>query len=794
MFRNYFMTAFRSLIKDKSHSFLNIAGLSIGMAVALLIGLWIHDELSYDRNFNNYDRIAQVVQHLTNNGEVQTWFNMPYPLAEELRRHYGGDFRQVVKGLHQEKHMLALDEKKMNMEGAFLEAGAPELFGLEMVRGNWNGLTDPSSILLSESAARAFFGDEEAMNKLLKIDELPVVKVTGVYKDFPRNSSLAGMNFISPWDFLYNNTNWIKTIQDPWRPNFTVVYVRLNDHADLAQVSARIKDAKLRMVNTALQKKKPALFLHPMADWHLRSEFKDGVNVGGAITYVWMFGIIGVFVLLLACINFMNLSTARSEKRAREVGIRKTIGSPRSQLVVQFFVESLLTVFFAFGISLLLVLLALPFFNDLANKEMSIAWGNGYLWLFSLGFIFFTALVAGSYPAIYLSSFKPVKVLKGTFKAGRFAAIPRKVLVVTQFTVSVTLIIGTIVVYRQIQFARDRPVGYSREGLISVETNTPAIHNHYIAVRDELLKTGTVVGISEASASPTETGSSTSGISWPGKDPNLSVDFGMMVISHDYGKTIGWQVKEGRDFSRDFPSDTSAIILNEAAVHFMNLQQPVGTVIIDDGHPLRVIGVVGDVVTGSPYDAPKPAFYGLSNDAGNAAILKLNPGVSVREALTKIAPIFRKFDPDEIFQYQFADEEYAKKFGAEERVGRLAGFFALFAIVISCLGLFGLVSFVAEQRKKEIGVRKVLGASVLNVWNLLSGDFMLLVLVAYLIAIPAAYFFMHGWLQQYHYRAALSWWIFLVAGAGAFFITLVVVSMQAIRAAVSNPIKSLRSE
>jgi putative ABC transport system permease protein len=794
MFRNYLRIAFRSIVNDKSHSFINIAGLSIGMAVALLIGLWIHDELSYDQNFKNYDGIAQVVQNVTNNGEVQTWFNMPYPLAEELRKHYGGDFKQVVMGLSQQKHMLALNEKKMNMEGTFMEAGAPELFGLEMVRGNWNGLADPSSILLSESAARAFFGDEEAMNKVLKIDDLPVVKVTGVYKDFPRNSSFAGMNFISPWAFLYNNTNWMKTMQDPWRPNFTLVYVRLNDHADLAQVSARIKDAKLRMVNTALQKKKPSLFLHPMARWHLRSEFKDGVNVGGAITYVWMFGIIGVFVLLLACINFMNLSTARSEKRAREVGIRKTVGSLRSQLVVQFFVESLLTVLFAFGLSLLLVLLALPYFNDLASKEMSITWGNGFLWLFSLGFILFTALIAGSYPAFYLSSFKPVKVLKGTFKAGRFAAIPRKVLVVIQFTVSVSLIIGTIVVYRQIQFARDRPVGYSREGLITVETHTTAIHDHYNAVRDELLKTGAVVGLSEAQASPTQMGSSTSGISWPKKDPNLSIDFGVMSISHDYGKTMGWQVKEGRDFSRDFPSDTAAVIFNEAAVRYMNLQQPVGAVITDDGQPLRVIGVVEDVVAGSPYDAPKPVLYELSPNGGNDAILKISPGVSVKEALAKIAPIFKKFDPDEIFQYEFADEEYAKKFGAEERVGWLAGFFALFAILISCLGLFGLVSFVAEQRKKEIGVRKVLGASLLNVWNLLSADFMLLVFVAYLIAIPAAYFFMHGWLQQYHYRSALSWWIFLVAGAGAFFITLVVVSLQAIRAAVSNPIKSLRSE
>ncbi len=782
------------MMKDKTHSIINIAGLSIGMAVALLIGLWIHDERSYDKNFKHYDRIAQVVQNVTNNGEVETWFNVPYPLAAELRKHYGSNFAQVVTGIGPGRHMLALGEKKFNENGAFLEAGAPELFSLDMVRGDWHALEDPSSILLSESAARAYFGDGDPMNKIMKIDDLPVVKVTGVYKDLPRNSSFAEMQFVSSWEFMYNSMTWIKTIIDPWRPNFVQVYVRLNDHVSFAQVSARIRDAKLKMVNAALQKKKPALFLQPMSDWHLRSEFKNGVKVGGAIQYVWMFGIIGVFVLLLACINFMNLSTARSEKRAREVGIRKTVGSLRSQLVQQFFVESLLTVVFAFAVALLLTWVALPSFNEIAGKELTIAWGSPLMWTSCFLFVAFTALVAGSYPAVYLSSFSAIKVLKGTFKAGRFATIPRKVLVVVQFTVSVTLIIGTIVVYRQIQFAKDRPVGYTREGLIAIPINTAAIHSHITTVSDELLKTGAVVGLSEAGNSTTENGSSSSGFDWPGKDPGLSIDFGVTVVSHDYGKTIGWRMMEGRDFSKDFPSDSSGIILNEAAVRFMNLKHPVGTIVTSFGVPNHVIGVVNDLVTGSPYDEPKPVVYGLSTDPGNDVIIRINPALSVREALVKIAPVFAKFNPTEIFEYQFADDEYAKKFGNEERIGRLASFFALFAIGISCLGLFGLVSFVAEQRKKEIGVRKVLGASLYNVWNLLSKDFVILVVVSYLIAVPLAYFAMRSWLQNYHYRTALSLWIFLAAGAGALLITVVVVSFQAVRAAVANPVKSLRSE
>ncbi len=678
--------------------------------------------------------------------------------------------------------------------GHFLEAGAPELFGLEMVRGDWKGLADPSSILLSESAVRAYFGEEDPMNKILKIDDLPVVKVTGVYKDLPRNSSFAELQFVSSWELMYNSMTWLKTIVDPWRPNFVSVYVRLNDNVSFAQVSARIRDAKLKMVNAALQKKKPALFLQPMSDWHLRSEFKDGKKTGGAIQYVWMFGIIGIFVLLLACINFMNLSTARSEKRAREVGIRKTVGSLRSQLVVQFFVESLLTVLFAFAVALLLTWIALPSFNEIADKELTIAWDSPFLWVSCVAFIVFTALVAGSYPAVYLSSFSAVRVLKGTFKAGRFAAIPRTVLVVVQFTVSVTLIIGTIVVYRQIQFAKDRPVGYTRAGLIAIPINTSAIHDHIATVSDELLKTGAVVGLSEAEKSTTESGGSSSGFDWPGKDPGLSIDFGVTMVSHAYGETIGWQLIAGRDFSKDFPSDSSGIILNEAAARFMNLKHPVGTIVTSFGVPNHVIGVVSDMVTGSPYDEPRPVIYGLSADAGNDVILKINPGMSVQEALAMIAPVFKKFDPDEIFQYQFADEEYAKKFGNEERIGKLASFFALFAIGISCLGLFGLVSFVAEQRKKEIGVRKVLGASLFNVWNLLSKDFVILVVVSYLIAVPLAYFAMRSWLQNYHYRTALSLWIFLAAGAGALLITVAVVSFQAVRAAVANPVKSLRSE
>ena len=794
MLKNYLKTAWRNLLRNRASSFINISGLAIGMAVAVLIGLWIYDELSFNKNFKNHNRIAKVIQNVSNNGEVQTWMSVPYPLAEELRKNYGSDFKQVVLSTGINDHILSHDDKKLTKSGAFFEKNAPELFTMKMLRGDLNCLSDPSSIILSASSARAYFGNDDPLNKVMKIDNQMTVKVSGVYEDFPRNSSFADVNFMSTWDLLYNGTPWIKTMEDPWRPNAFVVYVQLTDNADVNKVSAKIKDVKLKKVNAQLAKKKPALFLHPMDNWHLYSEYKNGVNAGGAIQYVWMFGIIGVFVLLLACINFMNLSTARSEKRAKEVGIRKTVGSLRKQLILQFFNESLLTVFFSFVLALTLAQLTLPFFNTVADKTMSIPWSSPLFWIMGIGFTLFTGLIAGSYPAFYLSSFKPVKVLKGTFKAGRFAAIPRKVLVVLQFTVSVTLIIGTIIVYRQIQFAKDRPVGYTREGIVTIPMITDNVHNHFAAVKDELVHAGVIVSMTESGSPTTSVWNSSSGFSWPKKDPNLSIDFGNVSVAWDYGKTVGWTIKEGRDFSKEFGSDSSAFIINEAAAHFMGLEKPIGETVTWFGTPFTVIGVVKNMVMNSPYDEVRPVIYNLSNEAGGVILAKINPNSSTKDALSNIEKVFKKFNPEQPFEYRFTDEEYAKKFGNEERIGKLAGFFAALAIAISCLGLFGLTSFVAEQRKKEIGVRKILGASVFNLWTLLSKDFVTLVLISFLVAIPMAYYFMHNWLQNYQYRTAMSWWVFLAAGCGALTITLATVSFQSIKAALTNPVKSLRTE
>ncbi|WP_153801236.1 ABC transporter permease [Foetidibacter luteolus] len=795
MFRTFLKTAWRSLVKDRLHALVNVLGLSIGMTVAILISLWMYDELSFDKQFANHDRIARVLQNLNNNGETQTWWSVPYPLADELRKNYGSDFKHIAMAVNWGDHTISIGEKKLKAKGGFFEKEMPEMFSLDMLQGKRNALGDPSSVLISASAAKAYFGSEDAINRIINVAKDQPLKVAGVYKDFAKNSTLAGLDFIASWDHWYHANNDLKDMEDPWRPNFISLFAQVSDNADFDKVSARIKDAKLKKLNAQLQKKKPALFLLPMSRWHLYSEYKDGVNTGGAIRYVKMFAVIGVFILLLACINFMNLSTARSEKRAREVGIRKTVGSLRWQLVAQFFSESLLTVVFAFILALLFSWFSLAAFNEIAGKTLTMPWGNTWFWLAALGFVLFTALVAGSYPAFYLSSFKPVKVLKGTFKAGRLAALPRKALVVVQFSVSVALMISTVIVYKQIQYAKDRPVGYSRANLVAIPLTNPSIHEHFNAVKEELLQTGNVASVAESESPTTGIWNSTSGFSWPGKDPNLSTDFGVVQASLDYGKTVGWQIKEGRDFSRDFATDSSAFILNESAVRFMGLKNPVGQTVTWWGKPSMIIGVINDMVMESPYDAPKPVFYNLSDGLqGNVAIIKIAPGVSAKSALSKIEPIFKKYNTEQPFEYKFVDDEYNQKFGNEQRIGTLSGIFTALAIFISCLGLFGLISFVAEQRRKEVGIRKVLGASVLNVCSLLSKEFVGLVSIAFLISVPIAWYFMNEWLLNYSYRTSISWWVFVLAGAGALLITLLTVSFQAVKTALMNPVKSLRTE
>ncbi len=794
MIKNYFTIAWRYLIKSKGYSAINIGGLAVGMAVAMLIGLWVNDELSFNKYHQNYERVAQIMQNANFNGNVETQVAVPGLMGPELRNKYGSDFKYVVQTSWTGSHLLTLGDKNFSKVGNYFEADGPDMLSIKMHKGTRAGLKDPYSILLSASTAEAIFGKEDPMNKTIKLDRTAEVKVTGVFEDLPGNTSFKDIKIMMPWDLWVIQNPWSKKMDDPWGSNFSQTFVQIADNTEMDKVSSKIKNVKLNNISGEDAKYQWAVFLQPMSKWNLYSEFKNGSNTGGKIQYVWLFGIIGVFVLLLACINFMNLSTARSEKRAKEVGIRKAIGSLRWQLIKQFFAESYLVVVLAFVLSLIFVTLLLPVFNEVAGKQIDIAWDNPQFWMLTMLFILVTGLLSGSYPALYLSSFQPLKVLKGTFRVGRFASIPRKVLVVTQFTVSVMLIIGTIIVYQQIQFAKSRPIGYTQNGLINLALEKE-IKEHFDAVRIELKNSGAIEEMAASMSPLTAVWNTNGGFEWEGKDPNLAVDFPNNTVSLYFGKTVQWKIKEGRDFSKDFATDSTAFIINESAAKFIGIKYPVGKTLRWGSTPYTIIGVVNDIMQESPFYPVRPTLY-HTEDYGNMQnlILRLNPNQSTSQALSSIETVLKKYNPSVPFNYKFVDEEFGTKFKAEERIGKLSSYFAILAIFISCLGLFGMASFVAEQRTKEIGIRKVLGASVTNVWRLLSSEFIVLVIFSCVLAAPIAYYYLNNWLTNYDYRIKISWQVFVFAAVAALSITIITVSFQAIKAAVSNPVKSLRTE
>jgi ABC-type antimicrobial peptide transport system permease subunit len=720
-----------------------------------------------------------------------------YPLAAELKTHYAGHFEHIVVARHTEEHILSAGTTKLSRQGQFIEPAGPEMLTLKMLRGSRAGLTDPHSILLSASTARALFGDANPLNKTLRLDNQLDAKVTGVYEDLPRNTEFYEVEFFAPFELYAIANPGVK--EQGWDNWFLQIYAQLKPGADLSEVNALVKDAQVRKLQSMEgfgQADAPMLYLLPMRDWHLRGNYD--LDDQGPLQLVWLIGLVGAFVLLLACINFMNLSTARSEKRAKEVGIRKTMGSRRGQLIRQFFSESLLVVGLAFGLALLLVSLALPGFNDLSAKQIAIPWASPYLWLGSLCFVALTSLLAGSYPALYLSAFQPIKVLKGTFRVGWMAALPRRVLVVVQFAITVTLMISTVIVYRQVEHAQNRPIGYSREGLLMLEMKTADFAGKFELLRTELLRTGLVHEVAQSRSSVTSMKGYNGGFFWKGREVTKGVSCATQMVSPEYGKTVGWQFTGGRDFVRGLTSDSAGIVINESFARLMGRQNPIGEVVRwapGNREPAyyTILGVIKDMVVISPYKSAIASVYFLKGTPKWINI-RIHPQVSVAKALPGIEAVFKRIVPAVPFDYQFADQEYAAKFADEERIGTLAAFFASLAIFISCLGLFGLASFTAEQRTKEIGIRKVLGASVVTLWRLLSKDFVYLVAVGFVIAAPLAYYGLHTWLERYEYRTTLSWTVFAGTGLAALLLTLLTVSAQAAKAALQNPVKSLRTE
>lgn len=799
MLQNYLKIALRNLKRSPLFSLLNIVGLAVGMAFAMVVGLWVRQELSYDRFHQNQDRIAMIMKHSLANDERVTQSDLPLPLYDELKATYP-QAKRLTRLDFGSSRSLKVGENKVNKTGYYADPDFLRIFSFPLLKGNREtALNNLRSIVLTESLSQTLFGSDDPMGRIVRLDNEYDMLVTGVATDVPKNSSLT-FDFLVPFEFNIQANESVKRERPRWGNNFVRTIVELQPGISMDAFSSKISPIIRQKTANA---KAATLFLHPLPKWHLYGEFKNWVNTGGRIESVRLFAIVGLLVLLVACINFMNLTTARSEKRAREVGVRKAVGSQRFQLIGQFLTESLLTSSLAFGLSLLLVGLLSPFLNELGFEGISLhtislsepefSTTTLLLILTLLGASILTGLLAGSYPALYLSSFAPVKVLKGTFNSGKRAAIPRKILVVTQFTFSIALIISTVIVFQQIRYAKSRPLGYDPNNLISLGATKDLQKNFPILKRD-LMSTGLVEAVSKASSPMTAIYSAWTDFSWAGKDPTTDVLLSVITTEFDYEKTAGLKLRQGRAFSPDFPTDSNAVLLNEAAVRTIGFKNPIGQIINFGDQKLTVIGVIENVVMVDPFKPVRPAIILFNPDRVGDISLRLKSGVDVSKALAAIQPIVDRYNPAYPFEYHFVDQEFEKKFAAENQTGKLAGIFAILAIVISCLGLFGLAAYMAERRTKEIGIRKVLGASVGSVWMLLSRDFIGLVLLSCLIASPLAGWLMTGWLEKYAYRIQVSYWVFLITALAAIVITLLTVSFQSIKAALMNPVKSLRSE
>lgn len=794
MLKNYFKIGWRNLLRNKTYSLINICGLAMGMAVAMLIGLWMFDELSFNTSFKNYARLGSVYHHVAFGADVFTIGDTPMPLGAELKNSHG-EFENVAMATWPKEVTLNYEGTVLTKTGMYVEPAFLEMFSIPMVQGIAS-LQDIHSILLSETLARDFFAGD-AVGKVLKFDNREDFIVAGVFKDFPANSDFAGIKLLAPISYHFSKGESTRKQMTNWEDLNFQCFVLLHPRVSFAAAEQKVKTVLHEHGSGDMKALKPEGILLPMERWHLYSEYKDGKPTAGKVKFVWMFGVVGVFVLLLACINFMNLSTARSEKRSKEVGIRKVMGSMRAQLVGQFLSESLLLVVIAFAMAILTVVLCLPWFNGLVDKQISIPWGNGYFVMASAGFILLTSVLAGSYPALFLSGFNPVKVLKGALKTGPAAAIPRKAMVVFQFTASISLIIATIVVYQQIQHAKDRPVGFDRKGIFYVSVRTLDLGmTNYNTLREDMLATGLVENMAKSDFPITGAMSGEASLSWEGKDPANKPLIAMNSVSHDFPSTNGFQFVAGRDFSRDFVTDSMAVVINELAARLISDKKDVigKKIKFGSGKEREIIGVIKDQIRWTPFTKQSPHLYLIKYEELGYLTIRLKPEAGVHEGVAAAEAVLRKHAPGAPFNYKFIDDDYARLFSNEERVGKLATVFAGLTIFISCIGIFGLAAFAASQRTKEIGIRKVLGASVFRVWQMLSRDFAWLVVVAIILSTPLAWVVTNQWLAQYDYRIEVSWWVFAVTGLAALLITLLTISYQSIKAALANPVDSLRSE
>ncbi len=791
MIRTYFTTALRTITKNKGFSFLNIAGLALGISCALLILLWVQDELSVDRFHANDGRLYQVYQRSYYDGKIVGAYHTQGLLASELKKNipeieYASGMEYVAAP--GTSSTFSVDGNINKMTGFFVGADFLSMFSYLVLHGDkQSALTLPNSIAISQQMAENFFGTiTNVVGKTIRFENKKDLQVTAVFEDIPTQSSQQ-FDFLMGWGDFVSENAWVNN----WGNTSPATFVQLRADASREQVASKIKDF-VHNYRDQSESFRTELALQPYGERYLHSSFKDGHIAGGRIEYVRLFSWVAAFVLLIACINFMNLATARSAKRAKEIGLRKTIGASRLSLIRQFYMEAFLLTACAFLVGLVLAFCLLPLFNQFTGKALTLPLAELGFWGAALALFMGIGLVAGSYPALFLSSMRPIQVLKNNHSLGG-AVFLRKGLVVFQFALSVLLIVGMLVIYRQLNYIQTTHVGYDRENLVYIPIEGDLVKN-YQAFKAEAENRPEILSVSKMRNSPTFIEHHVDGIAWPGKDPNLTVSFADAVVGYDFVETLRLQLKEGRDFSRAFGADSAAYLLNETAAARMGFESAIGQTVDWGNRPGEIIGVLRDFHFTSFHQAIEPLIIRLDENWSWGTILVRTKAGRTKEAIATLEQLCKTLNPKTPFSYQFSDLEFAKLYKNEAIVGKLSYSFALFAILISCLGLFGLAAFTAEQRTKEVGIRKVLGASVGNVVALLSKDFVKLVLVAIAIACPLAWWAMDSWLAGFAYRINIEWWIFALAGVAAVTIALMTVSFQAIRAAIVNPVESLRDE
>jgi putative ABC transport system permease protein len=809
MFKNFFKTTFRTLWKNKGYSFLNIFGLAIGIACAGLIFLWVEDEVNFDSNNLKKDRLFIVKTNDKVDDGVFTHSSTPGPLAPSMQAQIPGvaNTCRVTEG--GTSMLFSSGDKSVYASGNYAEASIFSMFTLPFIEGNaGNAFKQLHSLVITEKTAKKFFGDDRnVIGKTVRMDNKQDYVVTGVLKDLPQNSTLQ-FEWLAPFKVWYDENAWA----EKWDNFGLSTYVELKPGADAVALNRQFLNP---LYDFTTQKNESStstvhVFLFGMNDWHLRNDFDNGKETGsGRIQYFHLFTIIAWIILFIACINFMNLATAGSEKRSKEIGVRKVLGAGKKRLIFQFIGEAIFMAFLAAVVAIVIMAMVLPVFNLLVQKNLSLDLTNPFHFTALLLLTLICGLVAGSYPSLYLSSFNPVFVLKGIKLKTGSAAIIRKGLVVTQFAVSIILIIGTIIIYQQIQHVKSRDLGYTKDNLIQIDSQGDLVKN-FSSIKQDLLNTGVVDNAALADHETISDGDNTTSIDWQGKPPNSNIVISQRLVSTEFMSTTGMHIIEGRDFQPDdavefgdnrMPKDSTQVfnvIITQSMEKLLGKGSAVGKTMQRQGNNgtfhMRVSGVIKDYVYGDMYNQSAPVIFYYIPQAASLMYVRTTVHSDPEASLAKIGAVMKKDNSAYPFEFKFVDDQFNAMFLNEMLISKLSRVFAALAILISCLGLFGLAAYTAERRTKEIGVRKVLGASVSGIAALLSKDFIKLVFISCIVAFPVAWWAMHNWLQNYQYRIEISWWIFLIAGTVAVFIALFTVSFQAIKAAIANPVKSLRTE